>query len=143
MDAECELVESRALLALRLATVVLTAAVLQPLEHLPLACGRRQRGTAGGDLGVAAVELESARLAHALRPLEVGLCGQDVVAAGNAARERLHARLSRAVELVGGGTQHRLAVQTMRHGRGEVFLGLVLDAYAHRAHPLEAECEGT
>src|SRR5207248_3573193 len=137
------LVEHRALAAPALADMVLATALLQPLEHLALACGDGKRLAAGFHLGVTAVELERARLAVALRLLEVSLCGHEVVARGGTAREGLDALRARAFELVDRGAQHRLALEAMDHRGGKLFLGLLLDALAHGAHPLEAEVEGT
>ena len=73
-----DLVEHGALGARDGALVVGAAALLQPLERLPLAGGLAQRVAARADLGVMAVQVELARLAHLLHPLQVGLVRREV-----------------------------------------------------------------
>src|SRR4051794_31749288 len=141
MRGDRHLVEQTGLDPLGLAAVILTPALLEPLEHLALARSLEQRAAARVDFGVAAVELELGRLAEPRRPLDVGLAGEQVLPA-HLERGGLPARVLRAAVVLARRAQHRLALEAHRQRRGQVLAGLVLEPLAERANTLQPEVEG-
>jgi hypothetical protein len=121
--------------------VVGLPALAQPLERVALARGVHERGVPGGDLRLAAVELEGGRLAGALQPVEPGLRGHEV----GPTQLRVAVRadvLAGAVALVRRGAQQRGAVEAVGEAGGVFLLGLVLGALAQGTDTLEPEREG-
>ena len=114
MGVDRHLVEQHAFAAVVLADVIGLAAVLEALEDLALLGASGECGAAGVDLDVAAVELERGGLVGALGALEVGLEGEQLGAAEGGGLA-LAADLLRAVDVLGRGPQHCLAL----HAHGE------------------------
>ena len=136
-----DLVEHGALRARDGARVVGAAALLQPLERLPVSRGFAQRVDARADLGVVAVEVEAAGLARLLDPLQVRLRGEQVGGAGGAARGGGALRGKRAGDILAHRAQPLGAARLAVQRPGELLLGEVLAALAQRTQALQGEAE--
>ncbi len=135
-----DLVERSLLATGRFALVLAALALPQPLEHLVLGGGGRERGLALGDLGLARAKLLGPGATLGLHAFQKRLTAEQL---GGIARGGIAGKLSMlglgALELLDRSRQIGLGGGTARDSLRKLLLGLLLATLPHRTHSLQAK----